>query len=127
MRREDRCNADLPQQRQRILRGVSGLAQAAQRTLQAATLRRECRVEAAGKPAALAMVSLRQIDQLKVEAEGARQLIGRFNIECVNDQQRLLQCAVGYGGVAAPDGPAQPPGGWFALLRNRFPSSYRFA
>jgi hypothetical protein len=29
--------------------------------------------------------------------------------------------------VAAPDGPAQPLGGRFALLRNRLPSSYRCA
>jgi hypothetical protein len=29
--------------------------------------------------------------------------------------------------AAAADGPAQPAGGWLALLRNRFPSSYRWA
>ena len=60
-------------------------------------------IELVGQPAPLAVVGLRKVDQLKVEAEGAGQLICRQRVigVLVDAEERLLELAARSGlGVA---------------------------
>ena len=58
------------------------------------------------------MVGFGEVDELEVEAEGASELVGGFGVEGVDEEERLLELAVGgcavvlEVGVAAFDGKA---------------------
>ncbi len=79
-------DADCAEQLVGIFCGDAGLLKPAKCSAQAAALDiflegRQCLIERGGKAAALAVVRLGEIDELEVEAEGARQAVGSCEIK----------------------------------------------
>ena len=114
VRREDGRDVDLPQQAQDGGAIMAGLAQPPDRAAQAAALRHRVRCQQRRKPAALAVVGFRQVDQLEVERERPRQAIrglrlagGSMCQRCgMLQQARGLRCIAGGFGFTASDGGA---------------------
>ena len=106
VRGEDGRDADAAKKRVGFVSGDAGLAQTAKRAAQIAALDGAVGgallAELMREPAALAMVGFGQVDELEVEAEGARELVGGRKIEGADASERLLEMSAGRGWLAAP-------------------------
>ena len=102
MGREDRRDADLTEEIRCSLGGDTGLAEDAECSAKTAALNFFMGwiglVEGAGEAAALAVVGFGQVDELKVEAEGASEAVGAGEIERTDASDGLLEMR--QGGVA---------------------------
>ncbi len=111
MRGEDRRDADAPEKIVGLGGVDSGFAEAAEGSAQVAALRGGVLVELDGQAAALAVVGLGEIDELEIESERARELVGGGEFQRANPLERLLEVRGGGLGVILRIGFAAGNGG----------------
>ena len=106
VRGKDRRDADAAKKRVGFVGADARLAQAAKGAAQIAALDRaggrSAFAELVRETAALAMIGLGEVDELEVEAEGPRELVGGGKIEGADAGERLLEMRGGRGRIGHP-------------------------